>query len=367
MTEARQLARLAVATPPDGFETQPPSLFRRYSAAELAEPVGNLEFLVNGLLAHPTYGQIAGPHKTMKTHAAMAIGLGVASGEPVMDFFDVPERRPVVYYSGEGGQKPYQRRLQRMAESANVDLKSLDFEAVFDVAPIQSAVFQQSLARDLRELRPGLVIIDPYYAFHGGASNAANLYEEGQMLAGLSNLCLTNGSSLLLVNHFNQTGKGNGLNRITMAGSAEWVDSWVLLGHRDKPTANVEAGEFFLKMRVGSRQWGGRDLDVDLQTGPFDHRTGVHEGRISWHVQSPLPGERDLNTLLKLLRDEPFQHTKAGLTKRLGGNAQNARALIDRLETAAVIMQLPLRVPEGDREVTRNVYALAEPRPPKET
>ena len=89
MTEGQQLARLAMATPADGVGTQPPKLFRRYSAAELAEPVGALDFLVEGMLAHPTYGQIAGPQKTMKTHVAMALALGVASGTPVMDYFEV--------------------------------------------------------------------------------------------------------------------------------------------------------------------------------------------------------------------------------------------------------------------------------------
>ena len=274
-----------------------------------------------------------------------------------------------MYYAGEGGEKPYRRRLQRMASSADLELASTQIHATFDVAPIQSPTFQLSLQRDLSQTRPALVIIDPFYAFHGSGTNAASLYEEGELLSGLSSMCLEAGASLMLVNHFNQTGKGAGLKRITMAGSAEWVDSWILLSHRDRPAANVAAGEFFLSMEIGSRQWGGRELHVDLTTGAFNHATGTHDGDVIWNVRSSLEGNRgDREVVLRILKDEPWRHSKTALAERLGGRAARARELVDRLESAEEIRSSWELVDEGDRRVHRDVYALADqPRPDEET
>lgn len=258
-------------------------MFRRYSAEEMARPVGNLAFLVDGLLVHPTYGQIAGPQKAMKSYVAMAIAMGVSSGAPVMGYFTVPQPMPVVYYCGEGGERTFRRRLQRMASDSNVDLASLDLEASFETAPIPSPIFMNSLERDLAEVEPGLVVVDPYYAYHGGQSRGSNLYEEGGLLSSLSSACTAAGSSLLLVHHFNRTGNGSGLQRITQSGSAEWADSWILLDHRQPP--QVASGQFFLQMDVGSRQWSGCNLNVDLRTGTFDPATGTHRGQIAWTVR----------------------------------------------------------------------------------
>ncbi len=65
-----QLAQNALPAPSTNGRTKPTKLFTRHSAAELALPVGPIEFLVTGLLARPTYGQIAGELKTMKSHVA---------------------------------------------------------------------------------------------------------------------------------------------------------------------------------------------------------------------------------------------------------------------------------------------------------
>ncbi len=56
------------------------------------------------------------------------------------------------------------------------------------------------------------------YAYQGGAVNASNLYERGELLASLSTPIVQAGASLLVVDHFNKTGAGRGLDRITQAG-----------------------------------------------------------------------------------------------------------------------------------------------------
>jgi hypothetical protein len=101
-----------------------------------------------------------------------------------------------------------------------VNLADIPLFPSFDIAPIDSPAFRRTLERDLVEIQPGHVGIDPYYAFHG-ASDPKNLHDEGAALTALSSTVVDAGASLVVVNHYNQTGSGSGLNRITMAGSAE--------------------------------------------------------------------------------------------------------------------------------------------------
>lgn len=49
------------------YDDPPPGLFRRYTAAELLGLPENVSWTIKGLLADPTYGQVAGEMKTLKT------------------------------------------------------------------------------------------------------------------------------------------------------------------------------------------------------------------------------------------------------------------------------------------------------------
>ena len=167
-----------------------------------------------------------------------------------------------------------------------VSPNDLDLHPSFDVAPISSPMFQESLERDLYEIGPALVTLDPLYIFHGMVTRASDLHQEGALLSQLSRPCTDAGASLLVVNHFNQGGSGMSLKRITMAGSGEWADSWLLLAHREG--RDVDAGSFRLTLEVGSRQWGGATWDLDLNIGHFNEDTGTHDGEITWDL-SELP------------------------------------------------------------------------------
>ena len=57
----------------------------------------------------------------------------------------------------------------------NVNLAEIPLYPSFDVAPIASDVFKESLNRDLHDLQPGLIAIDPYYAPGVGTSAPGGL------------------------------------------------------------------------------------------------------------------------------------------------------------------------------------------------
>jgi hypothetical protein len=309
----------------------------------LAEPT-DFDWLVRGLLARPTYGQIAGEMKTLKSYVAGFVAVGIASGKPIFGQFTPPSPGPVVAYIGEGGRALWTRRIRRISAAMGVDPGALDLHPTFDVAPITSLRFQDSLRRDLEEVRPALVLLDPLYTFHGTTTRAADLHQEGALLNQLSAPCMAEGVSLLVVNHFNQSGAGIGLKRITMAGSGEWADSWLLLAHREG-TKQVEAGSFGLSLEIGSRQWGGTTWELDFDIGRFDEETGTHDGEITWGLRrasatTKVATSKCVETQMAIreaLSDRPWSLTKTELKMLVGGSRRLFADAMDELVRKGVI------------------------------
>ncbi len=277
---------VAAATPWVGEVAD--GLFQRITARQLSEPVPAMEWTATGLLVDPTYGVLAGEQKTLKTYLALFIAVGLASGTEVLGEFAVPHARPVHMYVGEGGRGPFQRRLQRITEALDVDLAALPLSVSFETAPLLSEPFRASLARDLEDLGPRtFFIVDPLYAFHGSDVEAGNLYKRGAMLNSFSGPLSEAGASGLIVDHFTKTGSGTDLNRIQQSGIQQWADSWFLTQHRQPP--DVEAGEYRLRLDVGSRQWGGGLWEVDFDLGRFDAELGEYDGDLTVQVRRGNP------------------------------------------------------------------------------
>jgi hypothetical protein len=347
-------------------------LLRRWTMSELLAEPDAFSWLIRGWLVDPTYGQIGGELKTLKSTLACFLAVATASGVSAFGQFQIDKARPVLAYVGEGGRVLWRRRMQRIAEAMSVRLGDLPVHPVFDVAPIASATFQETLARDLRQIEPGLVILDPYYAYHGAQIKASDLHQEGALLTQLSNPCMDAGATLQVVNHFNQTGSGVSLKRITMAGSGEWSDSWTLLAHRQNP--DVASGRFRLSVEIGSRQWGGSTWELDLDIGRFDEDLGMHEGAISWDLRRASPGSattdkrtgpaaKTRGAILDALAEQPWRLTKTELRKTVGGGHDTFTTALGALVAEGAVGDNRVRRTEAGIEKTRSVWGLVETRP----
>jgi hypothetical protein len=315
-----------------------PDLFRVYSARELMTMDRSFNWLIRGLLVEPTYGQIAGELKSLKSYIAGFVQVSLSAGLPVFDCFKVDKARTVLAYIGEGGRIPYTRRLERIATAMGASFDELPLHLSFDVAPIQSFVFSESLRRDLELYEPGLVHVDPLYAFHGTSTKASDLHQEGSLLSLISAPCMAAGASSQIVNHFNQTGSGSDLKRITQAGSGEWADSWMLLSHRERP--DVDNGVFQLLLEVGSRQWGGTSWDLDINLGRFDAESGEYDGAITWDIErhsGQSSAGDDEGRVLKVLEQRPLELTKEELVKLAGGQLKRMRNVVTNLEEKGLV------------------------------
>lgn len=350
------------------------------SAAELAEPVPPIEFLISSALARDTFGPNAGPKKSLKTHNNQAMGFAVASGLDLFgcDQFKVPRPMPVLCIIGEGGELPYRRLLQRVARAYGVDLADIPLTVAFGAAPLGTPQLTDEIKRGLDVVQPGLVILESFYNFHPADIEAGNLYSRGPRIAEYHNLIRGElaGATSLLTDHFRTTNnKSLDLDTIAMAGQAESADSWILQNHREAP--DVGAGEFRLLTAFESRQWGGTRWEVDWHCGPFDTALGQHIGEITWDVRPAdattaasdrkgIIGHNDLQTLIcEYVGGNPDEKESTIVAHIAGvhhvGDKRVKAAFLD-LAKQNLLSKQPGKVQEGGREVTRPVWRLGNAR-----
>jgi hypothetical protein len=337
----------------------PEQRFKLWTPQELIASNVPPVWTIKGLLIRPTYGMLAGPEKSLKSYFAQFVAVGAAAGVPVLGHFEVPEAVPVLMFVGEGGRLPYTRRLKRIAAAYGVSLADLPLFTSFDVASTQSDVFQCSFVQHLNDYRPAITIIEPYYAFHGTASEGKMLHLEGDQLVWLSHTAEEYGSSLIIGNHYNQTGSGRGLRRITGSGPAEWSDSWWIV-EKDEARSDVATGHFELAFEVGSRQWGTTVWDLTVDIGPFDDDTMDNEGDITWTVH-PSSGKHTGSggtsaRILSIVTTHPFEYTKAQIVAQCPGKKDLAEGVFTSLQFKGQIEKQKLPRLEGNRLVKRDLW-----------
>jgi hypothetical protein len=349
-------------TGPDQVENDPnvpPERFKLWTPQDLLDNNVPPVWTIKGLVISPTYGMLAGAEKSLKSYLAQIIAVGAAAGIPVLGHFEVPEPVTVLMFVGEGGRSPYTRRLERIAAVYGANLADLPLLMSFDVASVVSDVFRHSFVQHLKDHHPAITIIEPYYAFHGTASEGKMLYEEGDQLVWLSHTAEEHGSSLIIGNHYNQTGSGSGLRRITGAGPAEWSDSWWIV-EKDENRSDVTTGHFELAFEVGSRQWGATSWDLTVDLGPFDDDTLDNEGDIAWTVQrsSGKPSGNGSTTahILSIVTAHPFEYTRTQILQRCPGKKDAADGVFTSMMRNGLIEKQNLPRLEGNRMVKRDLW-----------
>lgn len=341
--------------------------FRLVSAAELAEPIKPIRWLVSGIWPERSAGVLAGDKKSLKTWNLQAIALAVAAGVPLFGKYDVVTPGPVLYLCGEGGVSTFANRHQVIAKRYGVEarLRELPLGVEFGVGRLSDQEFADAVNRSLDALQPSLVILDPLYAYHPSDVEVSNLYSRGPMLAELREL-IGGEAALIVGDHFNKSaGERLELDNIAQAGMGQWADSWILQKHRKPP--ELDGGKFLLDVETGTRRGAGQRIEVDwtLERNQSDPDL-IGWSSVDWETRSAVAksvGERADKTvaaILQVVADRDFELTESAVLNEVRGNRAKAREAFAGLKANGALVVRNCPADEGGRTVSRDRVGLGE-------
>jgi AAA domain len=192
----------------------------------LADRPEHLRWLVEGLWADSAVGIIGGEPKCGKSFLALDLAVAVAAGMPCLRHYPVPRPGRVLIYPAEDALHIVRRRLDGISAAAGCTLAALDVQVI--TAPSLRLDLDADRARldaTLAQLRPRLLVLDPFVRLHRIDENASG--EVAPLLAFLRDLQRRYAIAIALVHHAR---KGAGTIRAGQAlrGSSEfhaWGDS----------------------------------------------------------------------------------------------------------------------------------------------
>jgi hypothetical protein len=255
--------------------------------AAIARDNFTMSWTHRGWASHPSHGEMAGPHKSLKSWLEAIEVTCIAAGLPLFGHFDSVTAGPVLVFSGEVADVQYHRRVRHIGRSLGleeVEIDKLPVHVCDQRANTRSSEFQRALSDGLERIQPVRVSLDPLYSYHGADVEASNVHASAEVRNAVSDLTGEHGASLRIVNHFRKDARGRPqLMDITQAGGREWVDSWVLVSHRQTP--DPARNQFWLALEVGGRHWGGSSWDLDLSLGEFDLDTFAWKSELTWELR----------------------------------------------------------------------------------
>lgn len=215
------LERLADGAAAYALETAPLDRTRAMSGPDfLALDIPEQKWLVTGHLPEQSIGWIVGLPKVFKSFYAMELGFSVASGSAFLGRFDagapLNERR-VLLVQFESSLPSFQTRVRSMATRYGTIPSSIFFLSNVPVI-LEDEASRERIERELEQIRPELLILDPLAAMTTGDENSAT--EMGVVVRTLRGWRDTYGCAIVTVHHANKTKQeGNGRAGLKMRGS----------------------------------------------------------------------------------------------------------------------------------------------------
>ncbi len=169
---------------------QPPSqcvpcLFgalQRMSLALPVQPAHELDarpaaprWLIEGLWADEAVGIVGGEPKSFKSFLVLDMAVAVASGSPCLRHFPVAHTGRVLLYAAEDALQVVRRRLEGICHLTHLNLAQLDIQVI--TAPslrLDTLEDQKRLRFTIEQLRPRLLLLDPFVRLHRIDENASS-------------------------------------------------------------------------------------------------------------------------------------------------------------------------------------------------
>jgi hypothetical protein len=195
-------------------------------ACELTDSGDQPQWLIEGLWAEQAVGILGGQPKCCKSFLALDIAVSVAAGVPCLRRFSVRHTGPVLIFPAEDALTVVRQRLEGICIAAGVRLDKLPIFVI--TAPrllLDLPQDREQLRATVAQLRPALLILDPFIRLHRADENASK--DVAPLLGYLRELQRQFGMAVLLVHHVR---KGSSAERPGQAlrGSSDlhgWGDS----------------------------------------------------------------------------------------------------------------------------------------------
>ena len=195
-------------------------------ASDLAQEATEPQWLVEGLWGDEAVGILGGEPKCCKSFLALDLAVAVASGASCLGQFKTTKQGKVLLYAAEDAPHIVKRRLKGISLARRLSLDDLDIQVItspklrLDLADDLAA-----LDETLKELRPKLLILDPFVRLHRIDENSSS--EVAHVLDGLRLLQRKHHVSIIVVHHSKKGGASARAGQ-ALRGSSEfhaWGDS----------------------------------------------------------------------------------------------------------------------------------------------
>ena len=139
-----------------------------------ARPVAP-RWLIEGLWADEAVGIVGGEPKSFKSFLVLDMAVAVASGSPCLRHFPVAHTGRVLLYAAEDALQVVRRRLEGICHLTHLNLAQLDIQVI--TAPslrLDTLEDQKRLRFTIEQLRPRLLLLDPFVRLHRIDENASS-------------------------------------------------------------------------------------------------------------------------------------------------------------------------------------------------
>jgi hypothetical protein len=192
-------------------------------------------WLIDGLWAEEAVGIVGGEPKCCKSFLALDMAVAVATGNPCLRQFAVPRPGGVLLFAAEDALHIVRQRLEGICRAAGAALANVDIQ-VITASSVRLDLDQdrKALTETIEELRPRLLILDPFVRLHRVDENISG--EVAPLLAFLRELQRRFQLAVVLVHHARK-GAGNERAGQALRGSSEfhaWGDSNLYLRRREE-------------------------------------------------------------------------------------------------------------------------------------
>lgn len=136
-------------------------------AHQLATQPEHHRWLIEGLWADQAVGIVGGEPKCCKSFLALDMAVAVATGTPCLRHFPVAQTGRVLLFAAEDHLHVVRARLDGICRAGGVALESADIQVI--TAPslrLDMEVDRKRLDETVGELRPKLLVLDPFVRLH---------------------------------------------------------------------------------------------------------------------------------------------------------------------------------------------------------